>query len=89
MQMNEPTIDPRISQHLVPLVAAAAADTNTANTAADTGTGYLRVLDPQDEQALVAGIREEQARPMFREHGLRGGVLLLAATGSFQRTKTR
>ncbi len=60
-----PTIDPRIPQHLVPVATAR----------------YLRILDAEDEQAAVARISQEQARPMFREPGLRSGVRLLPACG--------
>jgi len=61
----QPPIDPRIPQHLVPVATAR----------------YLRILDAEDEQAAVARISEEQARPMFREPGLRSGVRLLRKEG--------
>jgi len=40
--------------------------------------GYLGILDPEDEQAAMAGISQEQARPLFREDGLSGDVRLFA-----------
>jgi len=65
------TINPRISQHFVPLAPAGA-------------SRYLGVLDPQHEQAPVAGIRQQQSRPVLRKHGLRDGVGLLTVRDSFR-----
>ena len=58
-------IDPWIPQHLIPLATA----------------GHLGILDPEDEgpqQAAMASISQEQARPLSREDGLRGGIWLFA-----------